>query len=40
MIDDIQWHSSLDVAADLAARQGRLVVVMGLLNGMGEDDAW
>ena len=39
-LPDIHWHSQLDPAAALAREQGRLIVVMGLLNGMGDDDAW
>ncbi len=37
---DIEWQTRLDPAAARAREQGRLLVVMGLLNGMGDDDAW
>ena len=40
MTHDIRWHSDLDTAATRAAAQGKLLLVMGLLNGMGGDDAW
>ncbi|MFT5681369.1 MAG: hypothetical protein ACI8RZ_002275 [Myxococcota bacterium] len=39
-LPDIRWQSRLDPAATQARQQGRLLVVMGLLNGMGDDDAW
>lgn len=37
---DIRWQTRLDPAAAQAREQGRLLLVMGLLNGMGDDDAW
>ncbi len=37
---NIRWQTRLDAAAAQARAQGRRLVVMGLLNGMGDDDAW
>ena len=39
-VRDIHWLDTIDEARKQAADEDRLVLVMGLLNGMGCDDMW